>query len=226
MEQHITKENKMPNHCTNNLTIKGNETEVKRFREAITKPVEGRKLSSSEFAILHNLYPCPIELEETPSVFFVNDEEASQAQQKLYEANIEKFGSPHAYDWKCEKWGTKWGDYDGFITCDVEPRDNGTYFMSLQFLSAWSPPTAGIKYVSLFYPTLEFVLTFEEGGMGFIGGVSIKNGETVAERWAEYPQFDKRDNMTDEQRYEMYEKQNDSLLELMDEITEELAVSF
>jgi len=82
----------MPNHCTNNLAIKGNETEVKRFREAITTPVEGRKSSSGEFAILHNLYPCPPELEEMPSTFAMNDEEASKKQQKVYEANIKKFG--------------------------------------------------------------------------------------------------------------------------------------
>jgi len=224
MEQHITKENNMPNHCSNNLTIKGNETDVKRFREAIVKPIEGR--NHSEFAILHNLYPCPPELENIPTIIAINDDEKAQEQQKLYEANIQKFGSPHAYDWKCEKWGTKWGDYDGFITCDVEPLDNGMAYMTLSFSSAWSPPTAGIVQVSTLFPTLEFVLTFEEGGMAFIGGVSVKNGETVAERWAEYPPFQSRGDMTDDQYDEMYEQHNDSLLRLMDEITEELAVSF
>lgn len=216
----------MPNHCTNNLTIKGDTAEVVRFRKEITKPVEGRKSSYSEFAILHNLYPCPPELEKTPSILYVNDDEASKQQEKLYEANIKKFGSPHAYDWKCEKWGTKWGDYDGHIVCDMETQYDGTLYMSLEFLSAWSPPTAGIEYVSLLFPTLEFVLTYEEGGMGFIGGVSIKNGETLGERWAEYPQYEYKEDMTDDQRDDMYDKQNDKLLSLMNEITQELEGSF
>lgn len=54
----------MPNHCTNNLMVMGDEKEVKRFREAITN---GENLEQySEFSILANLLPTPEELNNTP----------------------------------------------------------------------------------------------------------------------------------------------------------------
>jgi hypothetical protein len=49
-------------------------------------------------------------------------------------ANIEKYGAPNWYEWRCQHWGTKWN------ACDAEVTDNGDGSLHVQFNTAWSFP--------------------------------------------------------------------------------------
>lgn len=173
----------MPNHCTNNLMVMGDEQEVKRFREAITN---GENLEQySEFSILANLLPCPEELANTPSGSFASDEQKKVDEKN--KSNIAKFGHKDWYEWNCANYGSKWSDFDGQFGT-VTPTE-----LNLIFMSAWSPLGEGIRNVSKQFPTLDFVLSYDEGGMAFCGSYAIHNGEFITEFEGEYP------TITDEQ---------------------------
>ena len=132
---------------------------------------------------LNNLYPMPKELEDTASPpTIVADKDYKTEVAKRIEANktnknfqqslpitkamserlIVNYGTDNWYDWKVQKWGTKW---------DVEAEliDEDKNHLEYQFDSAWSPPTAWLAKVSKDYPLLQFILKYEEEGMGFMG---------------------------------------------------------
>ena len=68
-------------------------------------------------------------------------------------------------------WGSKWGD------CDTGSDGPDALGFSLWFSSAWSPPVDGFAKVSGLFPSLLFVLEFEEGGMDFCGAAVCRAGE-------------------------------------------------
>ncbi|MCA9938204.1 MAG: hypothetical protein KC418_06155 [Anaerolineales bacterium] len=49
--------------------------------------------------------------------------------------------------------------------------------LKYEFASAWEPPVAWLEAVSSQFPTLRFVLSYEESGVGFTGVVEAQNGE-------------------------------------------------
>ena len=169
----------MPNHCNNYITIKGEDKEVIRFLVTITNDVP----EGEQFAIMNNLYPCPKELELDMSPFRGSDKESEL--KELYERNEAKYGYKDWYDWNIANWGSKWGDYTGRINWNGKVDDH--YEVRLSFTTAWSPITEGITHISSQFPTLQFLYTFEEGGMGFIGGVAIQNGEQLTDLATDYP---------------------------------------
>lgn len=80
-------------------------------------------------------------------------------------------GMPNWYDWRLKHYGCKW-DVSGELS------EYGGE-LNYSFDSPWSPPTNGIIGISKIYPTLTFVLEYEEGGMGFIGELECKAGEII-----------------------------------------------
>ena len=70
-----------------------------------------------------------------------------------------------------EYWGSKWGD------CDTNSDGPDALGFSLWFTSAWSPPVDGFAKVSGLFPSLLFVLEFEESGMDFCGAAVCRAGE-------------------------------------------------
>ena len=67
------------------------------------------------------------------------------------------------YTWSIAHWGTKW---------DVEEilaEDEDTDYIGISFETAWSPPIEWVIAVSKKFPSLYFVLTYSEPGMGFAG---------------------------------------------------------
>jgi len=198
----------MPNLCSNYLQVTGDDKEVMRFHDAITK---GEMQDYEQFRILDNLLPTPKELQDTPKGSFgESDKQKTMEQQN--EANIAKFGYKDWYDWNCANYGSKWSDYEGVIN---------TYeagLLDVVFMSAWSPIIQGMVNVSKEFPTLNFILTYEEGGMGFMGGSAIKAGVLLNNIEGEYPSMSGDDDDYDAQ----YEK----VVEELDEITKVLVQAF
>lgn len=204
----------MPNYCTNNLTVTGDAKEIKRFHEAITA---GELQEHENFRILDNLFPTPQQLRDTPKGSFGDTEKQKEMETKN-QANLEKFGVPDWYEWNCKNYGSKWSDYDGMFGSITDTE------LNLTFMTAWSPIGEGIRNVSKQFPTLDFILSYEEGGMAFCGGYAIRNGVIVEDIEGEYP------SMTDEQieneEYdEFYEQVSQVTLQIENQLKEALGVS-
>lgn len=203
----------MPNHCSNILVVTGDSEQRKQFFGDITKNLK----DGEAFAILTNLYPTPKDLEIVSGSHGVGTPEQAELELKQAE-NRAKHGFKDWYDWNCAKWGSKWGDYESFIIT------NDDTHLVLEFTTAWSPVINGLVTVSKQYPLLEFTYTFHEGGMGFVGGVGIKDGDLVSEIESEYPSFS--GDLDGDELDEAYEKQNEELQQLLDEIIESIRESY
>ncbi|CAB4145163.1 hypothetical protein UFOVP1217_4 [uncultured Caudovirales phage] len=185
----------MPNLCSNYLQVTGDDKEVMRFHDAITK---GEMKDYEQFRILDNLLPTPKELQDTPKGSF-GESDKQKTMEEQNKANIAKFGYKDWYDWNCANYGSKWSDYEGVIN---------TYeagLLDVVFMSAWSPIIQGMVHVSREFPKLNFILTYEEGGMGFMGGVAIRDGEILSSVEGEYPYIECETNDDYEEMHERVE---------------------
>ena len=196
----------MPNHCTNNLTITGNKDEIRRFHTAI---IQGEKQEWEQFRILDNLLPTPEELRNTVKGYVGEDKQEELERQ--YQNNLLKYGFKDWYDWSCANYGSKWSDYEGSFS------SIGDEYLMLSFNSAWSPIQIGIENVSKQFPTLNFLLSWHEGGCAFLGGASIRNGETLKLIEGDYPDVESDDD---------YDAQYEKVSVQIEEIEKELALSF
>jgi len=205
----------MPNYCTNNLTVTGDAKEIKRFHEAITA---GDLQAHENFRILDNLFPTPKELKDTTKGYYGEGTEKQIKQEEMNKANLKKFGSPDWYEWNCKNYGSKWSDFDGVFGQVSDNEINAT------FMSAWSPIGEGIRNVSKQFPTLDFVLSYDEGGMAFCGGYAFRNGEIFADIEGEYPSMTK-EQLENEEYDEFYEQVSQVTLEIENQCKEALGVS-
>ena len=205
----------MPNYCTNNLTVTCYAKEIKRFHEAITA---GELQAHEHFRILDNLFPTPKELKDTTKGYYGEGTEKQIKQEEMNKANLKKFGSPDWYEWNCKNYGSKWSDFDGMFGQISDNEINAT------FMSAWSPIGEGIRNVSKQFPTLDFVLSYDEGGMAFCGGYAFRNGEIFADIEGEYPSMTK-EQLENEEYDEFYEQVSQVTLEIENQCKEALGVS-
>lgn len=161
----------MPNWCNNQLQVRGDKNVIDDFISKITLTAEEAEKRGQKYDILGNLVPTPQELKDTVAGFF-GEGTAEQAEQEQKEAqNKAKYGYKDWYDWQNANWGTKWGDCHTFIEVRDETAD--TKHITVSFSSAWCPPSEGISQVASLFPTLEFVMTYEESGMDFYGIVTF-----------------------------------------------------
>lgn len=195
----------MPNLCNNNLTIAGDPNEISRFVKAVTVNCinEETKAPETEIRILKSLYPCPAELYE------VSADGTEKPEMKA------KHGVSDWYEWCNRYWGTKWGDYD-HRTVDLNDDNSIALF---HFDSAWSPPVRGIAKVSEQFPKLSFLLSYEEGGMEFLGAVLIVDGVVVHDSEGTYP--DMGDYKIGEDDYD-YEKHYEAVWENLAQCEQEV----
>ena len=205
----------MPNYCTNNLTVTGDAKEIKRLHEAITA---GELQAHEHFRILDNLFPTPKELKDTTKGYYGEGTEKQIKQEEMNKANLKKFGSPDWYEWNCKNYGSKWSDFDGMFGQISDNEINAT------FMSAWSPIGEGIRNVSKQFPTLDFVLSYDEGGMAFCGGYAFRNGEIFADIEGEYPSMTK-EQLENGEYDEFYEQVSQVTLEIENQCKEALGVS-
>lgn len=165
----------MPNYCSNKLVIKGPKAALAKFAE--TLGING------EFS-LAKTYPIPEALTniscggcningKVVSVWRTVDGKPVEISSRELSSLKRKYGAVNWYDWCIKHWGTKW-DVDSDTTLTVGEKEIYGWFDT-----AWSPPTKWAEHVSKMFPTLTFSLYFSEGGMGFYGSVSAKNGSVT-----------------------------------------------
>ncbi len=141
----------MPNWCNNTVTISHEDPAmIERVREAFNKG-----------ALLQEFIPVPEDLQIVAGSVGDPVEQA-----KLIEdtnRNLEVHGYGNWYDFCVNEWGTKWD-----VGADGQPAiDNDVNTLSLNFDSAWSPPTGAYeKLMDLGFKILAY---YYEPGMCFCG---------------------------------------------------------
>ena len=139
----------MPNWCNNTLRITGPEADIEAFKKK---------------AVGHSPWHKPPEGEEPDALNFHS---LLPVPDDVLAAGYEAAG----YDWERDHWGCKWG------ACHAELIDEWDGCVCYSFDTAWSPPIEFCQSVARQWPTLTFILEYEEGGMGF-KGLARFEGET------------------------------------------------
>lgn len=183
----------MPNWCMNTLTVSGDRSEIKKFREGV-------KSENSDLS-LDKLMPMPKELKgmipesfletmrngkgvlrsledsESGGDFAIVDdytipetpEELKLASEKR-ERLKNKYGASSWYEWRLIRWGVKW---------DIKARLSKNYEDKLvyEFDSAWGPPFDWLIVISNKFSKLKFSVKYSDEGVSFEGFAIIENGE-------------------------------------------------
>ena len=76
------------------------------------------------------------------------------------------------YEWRCNKWGTKW---DAMTAWKIDLDDNEKT-LTVCFHTAWSPPIALYEYLHE-ETDWRVEAVYFEAGMGFCGGFDEENGD-------------------------------------------------
>jgi len=71
------------------------------------------------------------------------------------------------YNWRLNKWGTKWDVHCHFV--EYEKDKGGTYTVELSFDSAWSPPVQAFEILKEQYPEIDVDHYYFEPGCDFCG---------------------------------------------------------
>jgi hypothetical protein len=174
----------MPNHCQQDLTVRGPIDDVNRFIEKCLKDDDGNEKVLDCNAII-----------SYPERFATQDAHAKAAMlTRAALTDEERATTPYVhvqdgynsggYEWCNANWGTKWGAYDGWrFKTSTKGRK---MCLRLSFSSAWAPVNGGIwDALSETFPTLSFTLRYYEGGMGFKGTIEVADGE-ITESEGEY----------------------------------------
>lgn len=182
----------MPNHCDNDLTIKGDLETLRAFQEVARGPGGAtRDGGNEELLSAHRFIP-------VPDNFWLNDyhcPKCHHAQPHNPDIFFPHIFFPHCpecgtimkdaynrggYDWCVEHWGTKWGVYDVTLV------DEGDDYLVYNFMTAWSPPKPVIAGMGKRFPSLDFVLEYYEGLWGFQGVYHMAKGEVCLDISSDY----------------------------------------
>ncbi len=172
----------MPNWCENTLNVSGNKTDIQKFKElTLIKQETGSEL----YFTMNVLYPTPPELLEQTSPVMWRGEDTDTEGKLEFEKYIselkEKYGYTDWYNWRVDKWGTKWDAADTYILDDADE------FISIQYNTAWAPNMEWVRYVAKQFPQLTFTLSFEEPGCSFCGVYEVTgDDEDLCEGDLEY----------------------------------------
>ncbi len=139
----------MPNHCFNDITIKGPASTIKALWE--TAHNNGK---TENIGLLQAMVPMPKALIDTVSP------SPSDGSQPLVE------GYTNWYDWRIENWGTKWDIYDHDLRCLTLTEVS---FITGPFCTAWGPPIEAYSIYLSKHNDVDIYSTYEEEGMEFAG---------------------------------------------------------
>ena len=139
----------MPNHCFNDITIKGPASTIRALWE--TAHNNGK---TENICLLQAMVPMPKALIDTVSP------SPSDGSQPLVD------GFPNWFEWRIENWGTKWDIYDHeLMLCDET--DHAT--ITGHFCTAWGPPIEAYNHYLSKHNDVHIYSTYEEEGMDFAG---------------------------------------------------------
>jgi hypothetical protein len=130
----------MPNHVTNIITFKGDESKIKELLNHIKKDDKG--VGSIDF---EKIIPMP---------------------DNIYRGNLgpkeaELYGENNWYDWSICNWGTKWNSY-GYDWLPYDANDD-----RLTFATAWSAPHPVIQKLAEMYPELWIIHEWADEDIGY-----------------------------------------------------------
>ena len=149
----------MPNWCYNELSVWGEENDIKAFRK-LAKSRKTKRYDATDLS-LAKLYPEPD----------YNKVKVKPTFPKISKNKGKYVDKETAWwDWRVQNWGTKWN-----VKAILEDKNEG--YLHYTFDSAWSPPSSWLKKIAKDWPDLEFRLKYDEQGMGFMGVTTAKNGK-------------------------------------------------
>ena len=138
----------MPNWCFNHLTVTGPAEDVARFQEQAAGFRPWHSPEAGQAPDLLNFHSLlPIPAEVLTAGY-----------------------APAGYNWERHHWGCKWGACHAAL---VDKWEGGVFY---EFDTAWSPPLPLVQHVSRVWPTLVFVLDYEDPRMGFKGVSRAEGG--------------------------------------------------
>lgn len=200
----------MPNYCFTQLEVTGPEKDIKRFCDGLNNNITEGNLS-----ILSTYHPRPVDLDVTCYFIVPEGIDDRAAIEATYASNIEKYGHSTWYDWNIANYGSKWAD--SFSSYEINPHHlSGLSYVRLEFQTAWSPITEGIRFVSSVFPTLVFLMSYEEESDDYVGAEVHKAGETLFYESVVPPETERKDG---EDEDEWYDRANDAKLEALDTLT-------
>ena len=192
----------MPNWCYTDFTVSGPAEDISRFRHAVRGSDDGEETpfdfdrlipmpselghAVGDFGAAYNVYYGDAEamlkypwvknlkietVEHLREHFDADPQRRVTADQ--WRSNIEKYGAPTWFEWRCEHWGTKWN------ACDPEVTDNGDSSLHVKFDTAWDFPFPIFEKLvadfpmlnfegSAYEPNCDFYITFEGCNGGFV----------------------------------------------------------
>ena len=178
----------MPNHCDNDLVVRGPTAEVKRFLAEI---VDEDSASDCRNATIdcEKILPYPDIFKALDAMSKAWEKEALQ--REAAGERVDRKKSPKdgfncgGEDWKSETWGSKWGAYNGSPLKFKEGKKVSE--VQLRFDTAWSPLSEGLyQRLSKMFPTLKITNRYFEAGMSFKGELIAEGGEIVSHWDAAY----------------------------------------
>jgi len=149
----------MPNWCLNKLTVRGPEDDVANFRKK---------------AVGHSPWPRHRE-GEGPEPNLLNFHNLVPIPPEVLMAGYDSAGA----DWERENWGSTHGAFETAIIDDWEDA------LAYDFQTAWSPPIEFLVRAAKQWPSLTFILHYQEPGMGF-EGIAKLQGETSEDHCIDY----------------------------------------
>src|ERR1017187_4630995 len=138
----------MPNWCNNKLAVHGPGEDVERFKET---------------AIGNSPWHTEAEKKNV-----LNFHSLVPVSPEVLSAGYGQSG----YEWELKNWGCKWG------ACHAEEVEEWEGHLTYFFDTAWSPPISFLSKLAPLWPTLTFLLDYEEMGMGF-KGITKAQGDAV-----------------------------------------------
>jgi len=163
----------MPNWCNNRLTVSGDNAEqvqkVKSFFESDSPFAEiypepnwsEIPLAEDDLESLGRKRGNPGELPE----YVEMKSPDGQVVHKGYEFKSTGAQDDRWYNWRCDKWDTKWDIHKDHVEWGHEDDD----FFVCHFDTAWSPPEGILRKLREDFPDLNFSLFYDEPGMEIAG---------------------------------------------------------
>ena len=143
----------MPNWCDNQVTITGPNSVIDKI-EKIVKEDDSHKNNG----LLNFFHPMPKELEGTTS-----PSSSADKPQPMVE------GFDCWYDWRVEKWSTKWEVCEFYGVDKQADALIGHSTISFGFSSAWAPPIGAYEQFLVDNQDCSLKAYYYEGGCDFMG---------------------------------------------------------